>query len=115
MENPLPIAAGRSGNPNSKKGKARSQRTVCLRGLVPRLKQQRTPNRTLALCRWVFGGRSLVTLAAAMSLFLVTNITLAETNTFLFQTITLPVKGSPSLFVDIDNDGRSDLLAIDPM
>ncbi len=53
--------------------------------------------------------------AAAMLLFFAANIIRAETNTFRFQTITLPAGGSASRFVDVDNDGRSDLLVIDPV
>ena len=50
-----------------------------------------------------------------MLLFFAANIIRAETNTFRFQTITLPAGGSASRFVDVDNDGRSDLLVIDPV
>lgn len=39
----------------------------------------------------------------------------AETNSFVCQTITLPVKNAPSAFADLRRCGRSDLLAIDPL
>jgi hypothetical protein len=53
--------------------------------------------------------------AKVLLVFLATNPVRAGTNDFQWQLITLPVNVSASHFADVDNDGRSDLLAIDPV
>src|SRR6266702_480528 len=59
---------------------------------------------------------SCIRLAARILLvFLAVNTVRAATNDFQRQMITLPVNGTPFRFADFDNDGRSDLFAVDPV
>ena len=59
---------------------------------------------------------SCIRLAAkTLLVFLAANSLRAATNDFRCQMITLPVNASASLFADFDNDGLSDLFAVDPV
>jgi hypothetical protein len=51
---------------------------------------------------------------ALLLIFLAAGGVRAETNGFLRQTITLPASAMTTCFADIDDDGRADLLAVDP-
>jgi hypothetical protein len=60
--------------------------------------------------------RSLKQIAAiALVIYVAANAGAAGTDAFQTQMIVLPVNGAPSRFFDLDNDRRSELLAVDPV